>query len=97
MVPAPGGKVIPAPGGKVPASRAADPSSNLTFLEGLSFFFNLSHPNIGAPVITLPGALPYSVSDGSGWPSVSILRPGELAIMIGNCCLCVVDFVLEIY
>ena len=28
---------------------------------------------IGTPVATLPGAWQYSVSAGTGWPSVSIL------------------------
>ena len=33
----------------------------------------MSYLKIGTPVVTLPGAWHYRVSDGTGWPGVSIL------------------------
>ena len=34
---------------------------------------HISDLKIGTPVATLPGAWRYRVSDGTGWPGVSIL------------------------
>ena len=39
---------------------------------------------VGTPVATLPGAWHYSVSTGTGWPSVSVLRLGEVESLICN-------------
>ena len=50
-------------------------------------FSGLSHTSdlkIGTPVATLPGAWRYSVSTGTGWPSVSILWLGEVECLICN-------------
>ena len=47
----------------------------------------LSHTTdikMGTPVATLPGAWYYRVSAGTGWPSVSILRLGEIERWICN-------------
>ena len=44
---------------------------------------------IGTPVATLPGAWRRKVSDGTGWPIVSILWLGELESLIRKFCLSV--------
>ena len=59
---------------KASASRAADPGFHSRFLSG--HFSGSSHTTdlkIGTPVATLPDTWCYRVSDGTGWPSVSIL------------------------
>ena len=38
----------------------------------------------GIPVATLPGTWRYRISAGTGWPGVSILRPGEVESWICN-------------
>ena len=46
---------------------------------------------IGTPVAVLPGAWRYTVSTGTGWPSVSILWLGEVESLICNFCLSVAE------
>ena len=42
---------------------------------------------IDTPVATLPGDWYYRVCAGTGWPSVSIMWPGEIASLICNFCV----------
>ena len=69
---------------KASALRAEDPG----FLSRLSQNFpgssHTSDLKIGTQVATLPGAWRYRVSDGTGWPDVSILRLGEMESWICN-------------
>ena len=54
---------------KASASRAEDPG-----FEGIfSGSSHSSHLKSGTPVATLPGAWRNRVSDGTGWPGVSIM------------------------
>ena len=43
----------------------------------------------GTLLATLPDARHYRVSARAGWPAVSLLRPGEIASLIGNLCVSV--------
>ena len=50
-----------------------------------------SDSKIGTPVATLPGAWPYRVSTGAGWPRISTLRLCGITSWICNFCLSVVE------
>ena len=68
----------------VNASRAEDPGFKSHLRRD---FFRSSHTSdlkTGTPVATLPGAWRYRVRAGTGWPSVSILRLGEMESLICN-------------
>ena len=70
---------------KASASRAEDPRFESRLRR--DFFPGSSHTSdlkIGTPVATLPGAWRYSVSAGTGWPGVSIVRLGEMESLICN-------------
>ena len=61
------------PSGKASASTAEDPGFESRLRRD---FLGLSHTSdlkIGTPVATLPGVWRYSVSTGTGRPSVSIM------------------------
>ena len=59
---------------KVSTSRSEDPGSDSHLRHGdVSWSCDTSDLKIGTPVATLPGALCYRVSAGTGCPGVSIL------------------------
>ena len=69
---------------KASASRAEDPG-----FESRGDSSGSSHTSdfkIGTPVATLPEAWRYWVSDGTGWPGVSILMLCEMENLICNFC-----------
>ena len=71
------------PCGKASASRPAGPGSNPGFFCGT--FPRLSHTSdlnikFRSPMANLSGAWRYRVSARTGWPSVSMLWLGEMAI-----------------
>ena len=58
----------------------------------VGFFFWSSHTSdvkIGTPVTTMPGAWCYSISAGTGWPSISVLWVSEIDSLMYNFCLSV--------
>ena len=69
---------------KVSASGAEDPGFESRLRQDFSGLSHTSDLKIGTPVATLPGALHYKVSTGTGWPSVSILWLGEVESWICN-------------
>ena len=58
---------------KAPASRAEDPGFESRLRREFSGLNHTRDLKIGFPVATLPGALHYRVSAGTGRPGVSIL------------------------
>ena len=58
---------------KASASRTEDPRFESCLCRDFSGSSHSSDLNIGTPVATLPGARPYRVNTGTGWPGVSIL------------------------
>ena len=58
---------------KVSLSRAVDAGFKSCLRRDYSGSSHTSDLKVGTPVATLPGAWRYSVSAGTGWPSVSIL------------------------
>ena len=53
---------------KVSALRAADPGFDSCLRRDFPGSSHTSHFDIGTPVATLPDALRYGVSAGTGWP-----------------------------
>ena len=74
---------------KASASGAEDPGFKSRLRWDFSRSSHTSDFKIGTPVATLPGAWYYRVSAGTGQPSVSILRLGEVESLICNFCLSV--------
>ena len=67
------------------ASRAAVPGFNSWFFRGdISGSSHINDLVTGTSVPTLPGALRYRVSPGTGWPGVCILRLGEMESLLCN-------------
>ena len=58
---------------QINASRVEDSGFDFRLRRDFSRSSNTSDLKIGTPVATLPGALRYRVSAGTGWPGVSIL------------------------
>ena len=65
---------------KASASRAEGPGFESRLRRDFSGFFG--DLKLGTPVVTLPGVWRYRVSAGTGRPSVSILRLGEVESLI---------------
>ena len=62
-----------------PPTRVAEPRFDSCFLHGdFSGSSQTTHFKNGTPMATWPGTGCYRVSAGSGWPSVSKLRLGEI-------------------
>ena len=61
------------PSGKASASTAEDPGFESRLRRDFSGSSHTGDLKIGTPVATLPGALRYRVSAGTGRPGVSIL------------------------
>ena len=69
---------------KASASRAEDPGFESRLRRDFSGSSHTSDLNIGTSVATLPGALCYRVSAGTGRPGVSIMWLGEVESLICN-------------
>ena len=54
-------------------SRVKDPGFEIACAEICPESSHTSDFKIGTPVVTLPGAICYRVSAGTGWPGVSLL------------------------
>ena len=67
---------------KASASGAGDPGFESGLRRNFSGSSHTSDLKIGTPVATLPGALHYRVSAGTGRPGVSILWLGEVESLI---------------